>query len=117
MLRNDDISAILDECRFGDWEFALRSDDDRPYLQVEFNAPCTTTGAAESWRSRKWFLSRHMTKSEIVQTAFKAVLTAVEHETRERFRYCGEAIFGPHFDVDSLVDLCRGHHLDVRSAA
>ena len=46
-----------------------------------------------------------MTKSEIVQTAFLAVLTAAEHEIRETFKYHDAAIFGPHFNVDRLVTL------------
>jgi len=44
----------------------------------------------------------HMTPSEVVQTAFKSVLTAEEHEAREAFRYRNEAIFCPHFDVEAL---------------
>lgn len=43
-----------------------------------------------------------MTRSEVVQTALKAVLAAVEHEAREFFTYNGRAIFGPHYDVDAL---------------
>jgi hypothetical protein len=46
-----------------------------------------------------------MTVSEIVQTAFKATLTALEHETREKFRYRDAAIFGPHFNVERMVAL------------
>lgn len=57
-----------------------------------------------------------MTKSEVVQTAFKAVLTAVEHETRETFLYRNKAIFGPHYNVDALLKLCESGStaLDVR---
>lgn len=54
---------------------------------------------------RKWRISPHMTKSEIVGTAFKAYLTWVEHEARESFQYRGQSIFGPHFDVDTMVNL------------
>lgn len=54
---------------------------------------------------RKWRLSQFMTKSEVVQTALVAYLSWVEHEARESFKYKGWAIFGPHFNVDSLVDL------------
>jgi hypothetical protein len=57
------------------------------------------------WNGRKWFLSNHMTRSEVVQTAFKAVLTAEEHEAREHFKYRGQSIFDPHYDVDKLVEL------------
>ncbi|WP_293222251.1 hypothetical protein [Ottowia sp.] len=45
--------------------------------------------------------------SELVQTALKCVLTSVEHETREQFRFRGQAIFGPHFNVEQLATLCK----------
>ena len=85
------------------------------YLQVTFSSPCTVTGEKEEQFGRKWRISKYMTKSEVVLTAFKAVLAAEEHECRERFRYRGEAILGPHFDVDSLVELCRNESYDRRA--
>ncbi len=53
---------------------------------------------------RKWKLSPHMTKSELVGTMFKAWMSWVEHEAREAFLYRDQAIFGPHFDVDVLAE-------------
>lgn len=84
----------------------LKSHPDVWYLQI--TAPTGTdnvTGEAYHWKSRKWLLSQHMTTGEIVQTALKALLTALEHEAREQFRYKGEAIFDPHYDLDFLVAL------------
>jgi hypothetical protein len=40
-----------------------------------------------------------------VRTALKAVLTAEEHEARERFLFRGRAIFGPNIDVDGLREV------------
>lgn len=100
------LAAIVAECRFEGWQFLVASDGERAYLQVQAEGACSVTGRTMTWRGRKWWLSQHMTKSEIVQTAFKAVMTAVEHETRESFRYRGQPIFGPHFDVDRLAELC-----------
>jgi hypothetical protein len=83
-------------------------DDSRIYLQVKCSdTKCNVTGKMLSggWSGRKWLLSPHMTNSEIVTTAFKALLTAVEHELREKFTYKGQAIFDPHMDVDRLVAL------------
>jgi len=51
----------------------------------------------------KWYLSRHATESEVVLTALKGVLTALEHEAREQFTYRGVALFGPHVDVRALI--------------
>lgn len=110
----DRFKNLLSMCKFHDWEFIVKLDDNRPYLQV-----CATTedntspGDKMSWKSRKWFLSKHMTDSEVVQTAFKAVLTAVEHETRECFLYNGRHVFGPHFDINDLWELA-GQAPDAR---
>ena len=118
MLTHDDILRVLHDIQFNDWIFDLRFDSGRPYLRVRFAGPCHTTGTLQEWEGRKWFLSSPTSKSEIVQTAFKAVITALEHEARETFKYKGEAIFGPHFDCDLLVELCkRSDTLDARHEA
>lgn len=72
------------------------------------------SGIAGDWKSRKWLLSEHMTTSELVQTAFLAALTAEEHECREEFKYKGVALYGHHFHIDALVELCEQGKFDVR---
>lgn len=79
------------------------------YMQVVFDAEQGPQSG------RKWQLSPYMTDSELIQTAFKAILTAEEHETREFFRYRGRAIFGPHYDVNKLHEICTPDNTDVRS--
>lgn len=111
------VEAVLRLCRFNDWQFVVGGEGNRLYLQVRCDGKCNVTGKDMPWSSRKWWLSAHMTKSEIVQTAFKAVLTAVEHEAREQFLYCGQSIFDPHYDVDLLWELrTRPDALSVRAA-
>lgn len=63
------------------------------------------TGDPFPWQGRKWLLSEHMTDGEIVQTAFLATMTAIEHETREQFAYRGVSVFDPHYDIEKLVEL------------
>ncbi|WP_150526786.1 hypothetical protein [Roseibium sediminis] len=76
------------------------------YFQVQdTEAICNVTGEPYPWTGRKWLLSEHMTEGEIVQTVFKAVLTAIEHEAREAFLYKGQAIFDPHYDIEKLTKL------------
>jgi hypothetical protein len=74
---------------------------DRYYLQIRFARD------GQIWHGRKWILSKHMTKGEIVQTALKAAITASEHEVREHFEYKGRKIFDPHFDIDRLATVCE----------
>lgn len=97
------MDSILNKISFPKAKFHLC--EDGSYLQVEFDGCCNVTGEPMTWKGRKWRLSPHMTKSELVQTAFLAILVATEHETREQFRFRGCAIFGPHFDVEHLVTM------------
>ena len=108
--RTDEVREIVAELQFRDWHFQIVPAP--PYgdlLRVTFVA-----GADGRQNGRKWLISQHATRSEIVQTAFKAVLTALEHETREQFLYRGQAVFGPHFDVDSLAALALARRFDER---
>ena len=106
MLSLSDIRQIALQLRYKDWGFRiLGNGQSAPDLQLQWMGPDSETGELAEQHSRKWRLSFYMTRSEIVQTAFKAVLTAEEHEVREHFRYRGAAILGPHFDVDQLVEM------------
>ena len=101
-----EIRVIFHRIQFNDWTFRITVDGERPVMQVQCaEGVCNVTGEPLLWRGRKWFLSYHMTTTELVQTAFKAVLTAMEHEVREQFKYRGATVFCPHMDVDYLVDL------------
>lgn len=120
----DEMSEVLDRIEFRDWDITLTqsvpwraSEPGSTYLQVQFEAPCNVTGESQHQHGRKWLLSPHMTRSELVTPALKAVLTAVEHEAREEFLYRGEMIFAPHFDVEDLVTLSQTGHADVRVPA
>lgn len=99
-----EIQAVLSDVRFTGFVFRAVADGrGELYLCGEFFAADTCNGGApQQWRTRRWLLSPVMTKSELVQTAFKCVLTAVEHEAREEFTYRRRPIFGPHYDVDVL---------------
>jgi hypothetical protein len=106
MLTDNDIQEILDEIEYKDWAIVLRLDTTGlPVLQVQFTAPDSDTGVWGKQHGRKWLLSRHMVKSEIVSTALKAVLTAIEHEAREDFKYRGVAVYNSHTDVDALLEI------------
>ena len=68
------------------WSFRVGELGDGFFLQVVFKAPDTTALLDESekeWHGRKWYVSKHSTREEVVQTALKAVLTAEEHTKPE----------------------------------
>lgn len=98
-----EIQEVISDIQYKDWVFdvSVTGVPGLYCLQVRF------TDNAIPWTGRKWYLSHRMTTSEIAQTALKAVLTAEEHEAREKFLYKGAAIFGPHLDVQALWDLMQ----------
>lgn len=99
------VEEVLRDIRYEDYSFVVVPKDSVLLLQIVCTGTCNVTGEPLKWKSRKWFLSPHMTRGEIVQTAFKAVMTALEHEARELFKYKDVAIFDPHYDIDKLVEL------------
>ncbi|AMV34552.1 hypothetical protein VN12_20680 [Pirellula sp. SH-Sr6A] len=109
----ESLKMVLKEVAFKDWKFRVWQVGQSFLIQVCFEAIDSKTSIPDTQFGRKWFIDRYATKSEIVQTAFNAVLTALEHEAREDFKYRGARIFAPHFDVDSLVHGCI--ELDVRT--
>lgn len=104
----------LSHVQYKDVQFKVLDDGERRYLQASWPGTDAITGKPRECKGRKWLLSEHMTKSEVVQTAMAAVLAIEEHEARELFLYKGQPIFGPHYDVEKLVGLCDYGALDAR---
>jgi hypothetical protein len=113
----EEIRDLLLQVEFSNYEFLVGETNGVMYLQARYLEADIITGDEEWQTTRKWQLSPHMVKSEIVQTAFKCALTSAEHRVREHFLYKGKRIFGPHFDVDALVQICEEKRLDYRRDA
>ena len=109
---------IVEDLQFQNWNFLTGDMGEGFYLQVQFEAPDVDADIRSfetvTQRGRKWYISRHMTRGEVIQTAFLAIKTAQEHELREQFTYQGRAIFGPHFSVDALLYACDEGHVEKR---
>lgn len=107
---------IVAEISYEPWTIIVRRDGDRAYLQVrDDNGRCNITSEPMPWSGRKWMLSEHMTETEVVKTALKAVMSAVEHEALERFKYRGLTIFDPHLRVEDLLRMRQSCPLDARA--
>jgi hypothetical protein len=97
------LRETIAELSYKDWQFRVGKDGiGLWFLQVVATSFDVLTDEPLRWSGRKWRMSMHMTKSEIVQTALKAVLAAEEHEAREHFMFRGRAIFGPHLSIEGL---------------
>lgn len=106
MLTVNEIKAIVYKIKYRDWVFHVSYEAatyvSDLWLQVHFMAQDTESNSFSLQKCRKWRLSVHMTETEIVRTAWKALLAAVEHEAGEEFLYDGVAIYNPHIDVQHL---------------
>lgn len=109
------VQEIIDSIQCLDYNFTVVQKDGYAYLQAWYNENDVDTGKPEVQKTRKWLLSKYMVKSEIVQTALKCVLTSLEHRTREHFKYKGELVFGPHYDIEALYELAKAKRLEIRA--
>ena len=113
--RYAEMKDLIGAVNCGNYEFVLRTGgNSQPYLQIQCDDRCTVSGEEYRWHGRKWTLSWHMTDSEVVQTCWLAAKTAMEHELRETFRWEGQPIFRPHFDIKALHDISQKECVDVR---
>ena len=110
----DEMREVIKQVEYSDYTFEIFENNGVPYLQGRYVEPDIVTGDLTDQHTRKWQLSEHMVKSEIVQTALKCALTSAEHRVREHFKYRGQRIFGPHFDVDALYELAKAKRLDYQ---
>ena len=111
---NTDFRNILTNISYRDWDIVFRDERAIPYLQIQFDAPDSFTGVVERQHCRKWMLSRFMTDSEIVRTAYKAIEAAIIHEMQEDFRFHGESVYRPHVDIYALLELSTENRIDKR---
>lgn len=109
----DEIQSVLKNINFKDFNFVAEPVNMGFYLQIYTNEIDVGTGRSNLMSGRKWFVSEYASKNEIVRTAFKAVLTWQEHESREFFKYKNLSIFSPHLNIDDLVALStQMYHVD-----
>lgn len=85
----------------------------RIYIQMSYDAPDTITGLTESWKGRKWYLTKYMTDDEIIKTAYTAFEACVKHEIMENFKVDGIILFNPHINFEELLKIS---HKEVRRA-
>lgn len=102
-----EMRKVLELCHYPGYTFYLSEIMfESSYLVACYDEKDTETGKVERQTTRKWLLNPEITASELVQTAFKCIMTSMEHRTREWFTYRGRPVMGPHPDVEMLVSVC-----------
>lgn len=131
------IRAILDRIWFKpfdliEYKFRLLKKGDGFLLQVEYldvdvDAPrtpvsggCHAGPAKVLQRGRKFYISPHMTETEIVETAWLACTRSMMHVAGEFFTYRNtrtqkpERIYSPHFRVEARQEIAQFFEFDKR---
>lgn len=107
----EEILQAVALCDYPDYEFVVvLAPEGVLYVEARYEEADTVTGKIEQQTTRPWLITAQMTKSEIVATCFKCILTSMEHRAREWFIYNGAAIYQPHYDVDRLHAIAVASH-------
>jgi hypothetical protein len=101
------LGEILGEVRYRQTRFLVEECQDGFLIRLSCPEIDFETRVERNYLGRKWHIKRSADLSAVVRTAFLAVMTWQEHETRHLFTYRGAAVFGPHCDVAALVALDR----------
>lgn len=111
---SEKLAIILSNTKYPGYIFHQVEKNNLLFIFATYTEEDIITGNPSVQKTRKWYISQFAVPSEVVQTLFKCVITSMEHRTREHFKYKGERIFGPHFNVESLVDIAREKRLEYR---
>jgi len=99
----EEMRDIVKDVEYKDWEFRVTEENDMIFLQLWFKEEDTDTGEFIDQYSRKWILSFQMGETEVLNTCFLAVSTAIRHEIRENYLYQNERISNPHRNISKVV--------------
>jgi hypothetical protein len=119
MLTYEDILNLIKEVKCRDIEFRLLRKGDGFLVQATAmrpdasDAPDPSTGLRECklQKGRKWYVSPHSARTEIVETLFSAAARFELHELKEDFRFKGQAIYNSHISADDLAGCLRTRSL------
>lgn len=118
MLTHESLLAILANIEILDRKFKVTpavivSSGNTAYvwlLQVTYVEPDIDTREPATQESREWLIRPTMSEGEIVRTAYAAVTRSYMHIVSEHFTYKGKRVYGPHIDIDALLNACEQVH-------
>jgi hypothetical protein len=122
------VRGVLDDIAYDErYEFLVRTQElplsADPYepppvgIELAVRRPDAITGKDGTGYGGVRWLSPHASRSDVVRTAFGAILAYNEHEAREFFRYRDRAIFNPHGDIDALWEAAAHTDYNERPSA
>ena len=113
-MNRQELATILADIKYEDYRFEIVEKQGLLFVYGKYVEADIMTNDPTDQNTRKYYISEHMIPSEVVQTILLLVKTSLEHRMREHFLYKGQRIYGPHFDVDELVQVCVDKKIDYR---
>jgi hypothetical protein len=113
-MNKEQLAEILADIKYEDYQFEIVVKEELLFVQGRYVEADIMTNDPTDQHTRKYYISEHMIVSEVVQTIMLLIKTSMEHRLREHFLYKGQRIYGPHFDVDELVQVCQAKKIDYR---
>lgn len=83
-------------------------------LQLVYPEADIYSGHVEQQNARKWYISPFATETEIVESAYTAVLRSLRHRLGEAFTYQGRRVYSPHLSIVDRWRMADHHNLDYR---
>ena len=97
---------VLEHIEYKDgYEVLVLIEENAVWLQPRFWRIDVVTGMYGWGYGGKGRVTETCTTSQLVQMVFGLFKALEEHEAREHFMYLGERVFGPHIDINALVEV------------
>lgn len=105
MMTKEEIERIVANVTFLDRTFLLMPKGDGFLLQLSYREEDVVTHEMAEQKSRKHYISPHMTETEIVETALLCAERSMMHVVHEHFAYKGRLVHSPHFAIEGRLRL------------
>lgn len=125
MMTKHKLAAILTEIKIFDRGFKISGpvtvQDDQDvtsgwHVQVCYYEPDVNNpdGDAELQESRAWFIPESASETDVVDTAFAAVMRSYDHVVKEHFTYKGKRVFSPHFTMEERLAMAAHQEAEIK---
>ena len=105
----EQLKDIVLRVNYPDHRWLIGDDGSSLFIQIaydEVDVDEPERGLREQ-RGRKWKISRWMIEDEVFRTMLAASLASAEHRVREHFLVDGVRVFGPHLDINQLIEFVK----------
>jgi hypothetical protein len=100
-----EVDAIIQQVEFRDGWFVVHEKGDGWLVQLCYFDKDVHTGEREIQHCRKFYVSPHMTETEVVETAWAACQRSMMHRAGEYFTYRGKRVYSPHFSIGDRLEM------------